>query len=366
MTFSMQPDTAPTTLQATGGAPYPVVVGTGLHEHVGPLLGDSATRVALIHPPALAAAARRIAGDLERHGRQVLELVVPPGESAKDAGVLVYLWSRLAEVGFTRGDAVVAVGGGATTDLAGFLAATWQQGLRLVLVPSTLLGMVGASVSGRGSLNVPQGKNLVGALHRPAGVVCDLDLLATLPLPEYVGGLAEVVKAGLIADPALLDLIEADPRAAADPAGGRTAELVEGAVRAKSALLGTDPLAEGPREFLDYGHTLGHAVEHAEGYRIRHGHAVSIGMVYAAELAHAAGRLDAPHVLRHRTVLESLGLPTSYPRHAWERLRASLGADGTARGGRLRFVVLDAPGRPGLLQGPDPELLQAAWARVGG
>ncbi|MEU6807622.1 3-dehydroquinate synthase family protein [Streptomyces sp. NPDC046831] len=353
------------TLRAAGPTPYPVVVGSGLHEQVGRMLGEKVLRVALVHPPKPVAAAHRIAGDLERHGRQVLPLVVPPGEGAKDAGVLVHLWSQLAESGFTRSDAVVALGGGATADLAGVLAATWQGGIRLVLAPSTPAAMVDAAVGGRAALNIPQGKNLVGVLHRPVGVVCDLDLLARLPRADYTSGLAEVVKAGLIGDPALLDLIEADPRAAADPAGERTRELIEGAMRAKAAVVAGEPPTEGTREFLDYGHTLAHAVEHAENHRIRHGHAVSIGMVFAAELAREAGRLDAGHVARHRAVLESLGLPTSYPRYAWERLRAAFALDGMTRGTRLRFVVLDAPGRPGLLQDPAPGLLEAAYGRIG-
>ncbi|MET7453902.1 3-dehydroquinate synthase family protein [Streptomyces sp. NPDC005574] len=395
MTFQTHPSAAPTTAAATptplpapghtavGGevlAPYPVVVGTGLHEQVGALLGEQVQRTALVHPPKLATAAHRIAGDLERHGRYVLPLVVPAGEGAKDAGVLVYLWSQLAEAGFTRFDAVVALGGGATADLAGFLAATWQGGIPLILAPSTTAAMTDAAVAGPVALNIPQGKNLAALTHRPAGVVCDLDLLATLPRADHVSGLAEVVKAGLLADPALLDLIEADPRAVSDPAGEHTRELIERTIRAKAALATAATEnhahagADGPagqeerhgqdgREFLGYGHLLAHAVEHAEGYRIRHGHALSIGMVYAAELAHQAGRLDAEHVQRHRTVLEALHLPTGYPRHAWERLRAAF-APHAAHRGRLRCAVLDAPGRPGLLCDPAPELLHAAYTRL--
>ncbi|MEZ3182096.1 3-dehydroquinate synthase [Streptomyces pimonensis] len=365
VTLPIQSSAAPTTLLAAGPAPYPVVVGSGLHEQAGRMLGEDVRRVALVHPPKLAAACHRIAGDLERHGRHVLPLVVPPGEGAKDAGVLVYLWSQLAESGFTGSDAVVALGGGATADLAGVLAATWQGGIGLVLAPTTPAAMVDAAVGGRGALNIPQGKNMVGVRHRPAGVVCDLDLLARLPRADYTDGLAEVVKAGLIGDPTLLDLIEDDPRAAADPADERSRELIEGAMRAKAAVVAGAPPAEGPWEFLDYGHTLAHAVEHAENYRVGHGSAVSVGMVFAAELAREAGRLDAEHVARHRSLLESLGLPTSYPRYAWERLRAAFAADGTVHGTRLRFVVLDAPGRPGLLEDPAAGLLDAAYGRVG-
>ncbi|MEV5986803.1 3-dehydroquinate synthase family protein [Streptomyces sp. NPDC052051] len=353
-----RPVTAPAAPQETGTAPYPVIVGHGLDAHIDRLLGEHAVKVALVHPPALAAAARHVTGELERHGRQVVPLPVPVGEHAKDAGVLVYLWTCLAQAGLTRSDAVVALGGGATADLAGLLAATWQGGIRLVLAPSTLLGMVGAADGGRGALNIPQGKNLVSAHHEPAGVVCDLDLLRTVPHADHVGGLAEVVKTALLTDPALLDLIEADPAAATDPASDLTAHLVERSVHLRATL------THGTRGFLDYGHTLGHALEHTQGYRIRHSHAVSIGMVYAAELAHQAGRLADHHVARHRDVLRALGLPTTHPRHAWERLNASLTTDGDTRARRLSFVVLDAPGHPGLLENPAAELLHAAYLQV--
>ncbi|MER5431833.1 3-dehydroquinate synthase family protein [Streptomyces sp. NPDC002588] len=371
MTFPTFSSPTSVSLRSAGPAPYPVVLGRGLHEQAGRMLGDRAPRVAIVHPPKLAGAAGRIAGDLERTGRQVLPLVVPPGEAAKDAGVVVYLWSQLGESGFTAADAVVALGGGATVDLAGFLAATWQGGISLVLAPATPAGMVRAGVGGRSALNVPQGKNLAGVHHPPIGAVCDLDLLRSLPPAEHTASLAEIVKTGLIADPALLDLIESDPRAATDPTAERAGELIEGALRAQIAVAAGgaaagDGSAGDTRVFLDYGHTLAHAVEYTESYRVRHGHAVSVGMVFAAELARAAGRLDAGDVQRHRSVLAALGLPTSHPRYAWERLRAAFAVDGLTRGTRLGFVVLDALGSPALLEDPDPGLLDAAYARTAG
>ena len=199
------------------------------------------------------------------------------------------LWSRLAAHGVTRSDAIVGVGGGATTDLAGFVAATWLRGVRLVLVPTTLLGIADAAVGGKTAIDIPEGKNLVGAFHPPAGVLADLAALETLPRAEYVSGLAEVIKAGFIADPVILDLIEADPAGAAVPHGPHARELVERAVRMKAEVVSADLREAGRREILNYGHTLGHAIERVEGYRIRHGEAVAIGMVYAAELARLAG-----------------------------------------------------------------------------
>ena len=179
------------------------------------------------------------------------------------------------------------------------------------------------------------------------------------------------MKCGFVADPEILSLIGADPGAAGRPDGGATQELVERAVRVKADVVSNDlrersGSAGGPlgREVLNYGHTFGHAVEQVEGFRLRHGEAVSVGMVYVAELAHLAGRIDGDLVLLHRDVLHSLGLPTTYADGRWPELRSAMSLDKKARGDRLRFVVLDGLGRPGLLEGPEPELLGEAYARV--
>src|SRR5690606_37081917 len=273
--------------------------------------------------------------------------------------------AELGRIGMTRSNVIVAVGGGATTDLGGFVAATWLRGVRAVLVPTSVLGMVDAAVGGKAGINTGEGKNLVGAFHPPVGVICDLDVLATLPSDEYASGLAEVVKAGFIADPAILDLIEADPDAAR--AGGLYApDLVERSVRMKAEVVAADLRETDLREILNYGHTLGHAIEKVEGYRWRHGAAVSVGMVFAAELARAAGRLDDETADRHRSVLAALGLPTSYPAERWPALLAAMRLDKKARGDRLRFVVLDGLAKPGRLEAPGETLLETAYRRVAG
>ena len=274
------------------------------------------------------------------------------------------LWSRLAGHGVTRSDAIVGVGGGATTDLAGFVAATWLRGVRVVLVPTTLLAITDAAIGGKTAVNTPDGKNLVGAFHLPAGVLADLAVLESLPAAEYVSGLAEVIKAGFIADPAILNLIEADPAGAAVPHGAHARELVERAVAIKAEVVTKDLREAGRREILNYGHTLGHAIERVEGYRIRHGEAVSIGMVYAAELARLAGLLDTATVHRHRRVLTGVGLPTSYLAGAWPALRESMAVDKKARGAVLRFVVLDGVGEPAIFADPAEDLLAQAYAEV--
>jgi 3-dehydroquinate synthase len=265
---------------------------------------------------------------------------------------------------------VVGVGGGATTDLAGFVAATWLRGVRVVHVPTTLLGMVDAAVGGKTGINTAEGKNLVGSFHEPAGVLCDLAALDTLSRNEVVSGLAEVVKCGFIADPEILDLVEAEPDAAVDPHSGLLRDLVERAVRVKAAVVAGD-LREATsaggqvgREALNYGHTFGHAIERVERYRFRHGAAVAVGMVYVAELARLAGRLDEATADRHRVVLERVGLPTSYSGGSWEQLHDAMRLDKKSRGDRLRFVVLDGLARTGILEAPDPQLLTAAYAEV--
>ncbi|KIH98664.1 3-dehydroquinate synthase [Streptomonospora alba] len=350
-----------------GGAaePYDVVVGRGVRTDLPELVGERAAQVAVVHPEGLGELARPVLSALGSAGYTVHPMAVPDGEAAKTAEVAAGLWSRLGQAGFTRTDAVVGVGGGAVTDLAGFVAATWLRGVRSVLVPTTLLGMVDAAVGGKTGINTAEGKNLVGSFHPPAGVLCDLDTLAGLPAADYIGGLAEVIKAGFIADPAILELVEADPEGAARPDGAHTRELIERAVAVKAEVVSADLRESGRREILNYGHTLGHAIERAEDYTFRHGYAVAVGMVYAAELARLDGRIDAALVERHRKVLASVGLPTAYSGAAWPELRRTMSVDKKARGAVLRFIVLDGVGRPAVLSGPEPELLDSAYAAIG-
>ncbi|MUN41743.1 3-dehydroquinate synthase [Actinomadura litoris] len=352
-----------TRIRVGGAAPYDVVIGTGVLGELPAMVGERARTVAVVHAEGLPEIARPVCGALERAGHEVHALPVPDGEAAKEAGVLAGLWSAFAALGMTRTDVVVGVGGGATTDLAGFAAASWLRGVPAVLVPTTLLGMVDAAVGGKTGINIPEGKNLVGAFHPPAGVLCDLATLVTMPHEDYISGLAEVIKAGFIADPKILELVEADPAAAVSPAGPATRELVERAVQVKADVVSCDLRESGLREILNYGHTLAHAIEKAEDYRFRHGHAVAIGMVYAAELSRLAGRLPAEVVERHRAVLASVGLPVSYGA-AWPGLRATMSIDKKARGATLRFVVLDGVAEPGRLEGPDEALLAAAYREV--
>lgn len=357
-----------TTITVSAERPYDVTIGRGIADSAVVEAVGAADRVALLHAPALTDRAAALASGIAA-ATTLIEL--PDAEAAKTADVLADCWGRLADAGFTRSDAVVGLGGGATTDLAGFVASTWLRGVRYVSVPTTLLAMVDAAVGGKTGINLPQGKNLVGAFWEPAAVVVDLDFLATLPTDDLRGGLAEVAKHGFIADERTLELFETDPGAMLDPHSDAVAEAVERSIAIKAAVVtrdlreSTSVGASVGREMLNYGHTLGHAVERREHYRWRHGEAVAIGMVFAAELAGVLGLLDADAVARHRRILTSVGLPTSYPADAWPELREAMNLDKKTRGAALRFVLLDGLGRPTIVRAPAEDALAAAWAKVG-
>jgi 3-dehydroquinate synthase len=356
-------DVSVTRIPVGGERPYDVLVGRDLTGEL-PRLLEGAARVAVVSTGSVRERADGIAERLRAAGIAALPVTVPDAEQAKTVITAERVWEQLGSAGFTRTDAVVGVGGGALTDLAGFVAACWLRGVRWVPVSTSLLGMVDASVGGKTGVNTSAGKNLVGAFHPPAGVLCDLDALDSLPTVDVAAGLAEVVKCGFIADPAILDLVEAGPGDAVDPTSPVLRELVERAVRVKADIVGGDLRESGVREILNYGHTLGHAIEKVEGYRWRHGHAVSVGVVYAGALGHLAGRLDAVTARRHREAMAALGLPVTYPAQAWPDLLAAMRVDKKTRGSRLRFVVLDGYARPSILDGPSDELLGKAFLEV--
>jgi 3-dehydroquinate synthase len=365
--------TGPQQIHVGGASPYDVVVGRDLADRLPALLaglpGAPVERVALLYAGNLGALAESVVDRLVEH-YEVLALGLPDGESAKTAAVAADCWEALGEKGFTRSDAVVTFGGGATTDLGGFVAATWLRGVRVVHLPTTLLAMVDAAVGGKTGLNTGAGKNLVGAFHEPAGVLCDLSLLRTLPREELVAGLGEVVKCGFIADPGILDLVERTDPETLTADSPVLEELVGRAIRVKAQVVAADLKETGGahghpgREVLNYGHTLGHAIEKHEQYAIRHGEAVAIGCVYAAELARLAGRLDDETAARHRSTFARVGLPTTYAGAGFDDLIGAMRVDKKARGSQLRFLVLDGLARPGILAGPSEELLRQAFEAV--
>jgi len=366
----MLPSTEPARIAVRAEREYDVLVGYGLLAEVPELLGPGVQRVAVLHPPTMIKTAEQVAHQLIAAGLEPVRVDVPDGEAAKSVAVAERCWSILGNAGFTRSDAVVGLGGGATTDLAGFVAATWLRGVRLIMVPTTLLGMVDAAVGGKTGINTAEGKNLVGCFYEPVGVICDLAALATLPAPDLIAGLAEVIKCGFIADPEILTMIESDPAAAVRHDALMLRELVVRAVSVKARVVTADfreSTSTGSsvgRELLNYGHTIGHAIERREHFGWRHGDAISVGMVYAAELARLAGRLDHETAVRHRAVLSGVGLPTTYAADAFDDLLHTMALDKKARGSTLRFVILNGLASAEILAAPEEDLLRAAYAAV--
>lgn len=330
---------------------------------LGPILGTAVHKVLIIHPPTLGAVAAKLREDL-LVDREVLLAEVPDAENAKRVEVAAFCWQILGQADFTRSDAIIGLGGGAVTDLAGFVAATWLRGVKLIHIPTTVLAMVDASVGGKTGINTTEGKNLVGAFYAPHAVVCDLDVLENLPRNELLAGFAEIVKCGFIADEEILTILEADIDRATDPASQEFQRLIELSVGVKARVVSEDFTEQGQREILNYGHTLGHAIEHAERYTWRHGAAISIGMMFAAELSRMTQNLPDSVVDRQKKILESLTLPTTYKSEAWEHLLGTMKRDKKARGSMLRFVVLRDIAQPTILNVPDTSILYTAYQEL--
>ncbi|WP_285662882.1 3-dehydroquinate synthase [Actinorhabdospora filicis] len=346
-----------------GAAEYDAVVGHGLARGVTPYL-KGAAKAAILHAAPMSEAAAELAAIVAEAGARPYLIEVPDAEAGKTVAVAEACWERLGAAGFTRTDVVLGIGGGAVTDLAGYVAACWLRGVRVVQIPTSLLGMVDAAVGGKTGVNTSAGKNLVGAFHPPAAVLCDLGFLATLPAADLAAGLAEVVKCGFIADAEILRRVESDPKAALDPESVLLADIATRAIRVKAEVVTEDLRETGRRAFLNYGHTFAHAIEKIEDYRWRHGDAVAVGMMYAAHLGRLTGRVDV--VDRTRAVLTSLGLPVSYPGGRWDELLGAMRVDKKSVGATMRFVLLEDIGRPALVSDVTEEQMRAAYAAVEG
>ena len=357
----------------SGIEPYDVRIGEGTMNHLPDVLGEGVARVALIHTQPVQRHSDHARTLLRQAGYTVSDIVVPDAEAGKTVDVANGVWRRLGDEGFTRSDAIVGLGGGAATDLAGFIAATWMRGIRYVNCPTSLLAMVDASTGGKTGINTEAGKNLVGSFYTPAGVLADMRTLATLPNDIFIEGLGEVAKSGFIMDPEILRILEDHASELRSFDGAMfldsglkdvVAELIEHTVGVKAYHVSSDLKEAGLREFLNYGHTLGHAIEKLEHFRWRHGNAVAVGCVYAAELSHLLGYIDQDLVDYHRSLLGSLGLPTSWNNGSWSDVLALMHRDKKARGNKLRFVVLESVGHPIHLEDPPADAVEEAFRRI--
>lgn len=348
-------------IQVAGPSPYTVRIDHGLDGQVAQRIAESGARQALIvHQEPLAGAAEALRARLEGVGLSAALAPIPDAEDGKSLAVAGQLWDTLGEKNFSRQDAVVGLGGGAATDLAGFIAATWMRGIKVVQVPTTLLAMVDAAVGGKTGINTAAGKNLVGAFHEPDSVFIDLDRLDTLPEAEFVSGSAEIIKTGFIADPVILDIYRAGGSVPTD----KIAELIERSVAVKASVVAQDLKESSLREILNYGHTLGHAIENREDYRWRHGNAVAVGMMFVAKLARNRGLIGDDVVDMHREILEAVGLPTTYDVGAFDELYEGMTHDKKNRNGQIRFVALDGIGSTTRIEDAGIEELRTAYTEL--
>jgi 3-dehydroquinate synthase len=289
---------------------------------------------------------------------------VADGEEAKNTATLLNLWNWLGAAGFTRSDLIVGIGGGAITDLSGFAAATWLRGIDWIAVPTSLAGMVDAAVGGKTGINSDYGKNLIGSFHSPISVIVDVDFLGTLSPRDISAGMAEVIKCGFISDPQILKLAAENSTQTLLSNRDELVEIVARAISVKASVVSSDFKESFAREALNYGHTLGHAIEIYAQYQLRHGEAVSIGMVFVAELAAARGLIDETTVTMHRDLLKRYDLPITFDRQAWLKLLPLLSLDKKARGNTLRFVVLDGIGSTKRLEDVTSNELDAAYEMI--
>ena len=344
------------TLSVALNPPYPVVVEAGVLARAGDYV--RAPRVALVSDEQVAPLyAETVKGSLEQTGSRAFLYTVPASEDSKSLTTLETLLRNLARDGFTREDAVLALGGGVVSDLAGFVAASYMRGVAFYTASTTLLGMVDAAVGGKTGVNLPEGKNLVGAFWQPKAVLMDVSVLATLPEREFRGGAVELFKHGLLADPALLG-DATDPRFRRDGPADFLAAAVARSVRVKAEIVAEDEREGGRRAFLNLGHTLAHALEAHTHHRLSHGDAVAYGLLFAARLAAARGYADeTERVGRFVHWAE----PKPLPDIPLEPLLPYIARD-KKHGARQRWVLLKRVGEPVLVDDVSPDELRAAWA----
>jgi shikimate kinase / 3-dehydroquinate synthase len=350
------------------GASHEVTVGYGLSDLVPAVLHRMkvSERVVVVSDELVAGRHARLLIDaLSSAGFRGSLHLVPSGEPAKELTVLAGIYEALAAAGVDRRGSLIALGGGSVGDVAGFAAATWMRGIRYIQMPTTLLAMVDSSIGGKTAINLPAGKNLAGAVHQPSAIFCDLGYLATLPDEEYRAALAEVIKAGLIADRSLFEWLSANMPAvlSRDPSSVR--QSVARAITIKAAFVASDPNESGERAILNYGHTVGHALERVAGFgRLRHGEAVAWGMEAAARVSQLAGACAPESVAAQRALLADAGLLADRPAVPHAKLIDAMRHDKKSQSGEPRWVLLREIGRADYGQRVDPSIVRAALAAV--
>jgi 3-dehydroquinate synthase len=328
---------------------YSVVVGANGPDEIKSISAEH-RKVLLVAPTALIKLFKL------KESKNLSIISTPAGENQKSIKVLESVWRKCAAVGIERSDAIIGFGGGATTDLAGFAAATWLRGIDWYAMPTSLAGMVDASIGGKTGLNSQSGKNLIGSFYSPRSVLIDTSYLTKLPARDLSAGMAEVIKCGFISDYKILNLVQDDVI--------DFDQLIYRAVKVKAKVVAKDFKESKLREILNYGHTLGHAIEKDSKFRLRHGEAVSIGMVFAAELSNELVGLSKEVVDLHRVLSSNFKLPISYPKSRWKSLSALLLKDKKVKQGKIRFIGISKIGKPVWLEDVPSNTLARVYERI--
>jgi 3-dehydroquinate synthase len=328
---------------------YSVVVGANGPDEIKSISAEH-RKVLLVAPTALIKLFKL------KESKNLSIISTPAGENQKRIKVLESVWRKCAAVGIERSDAIIGFGGGATTDLAGFAAATWLRGIDWYAMPTSLAGMVDASIGGKTGLNSQSGKNLIGSFYSPRSVLIDTSYLTKLPARDLSAGMAEVIKCGFISDYKILNLVQDDVI--------DFDQLIYRAVKVKAKVVAKDFKESKLREILNYGHTLGHAIEKDSKFRLRHGEAVSIGMVFAAELSNELVGLSKEVVDLHRVLSSNFKLPISYPKSRWKSLSALLLKDKKVKQGKVRFIGISKIGKPVWLEDVPSNTLARVYERI--
>jgi 3-dehydroquinate synthase len=328
---------------------YRVVVGVNAPKEI--------TLIAAMHRKVLIVAPSPLIKLFKLKETKNLSIIATPvGENQKSLKAVENIWRKCAAVGLERSDAIIGFGGGATTDLAGFAAATWLRGIDWYAIPTSLAGMVDASIGGKTGINSQSGKNLIGAFYSPRDVFIDTTYLAKLPRRDLSAGMAEIIKCGFISDYRVLNLVQDDVL--------DFEQLIYRAVRVKAKVVSKDFRESKLREILNYGHTLGHAIEKDSNYKLRHGEAVSIGMVFAAELSHEILGLSNEVVDLHRVLANNFNLPYSYPKKRWSSLSNLLLKDKKMKNGKIRFIGISRIGKPVWLEEVPSSTIARVYERI--
>ncbi|MFM1905709.1 MAG: hypothetical protein RIT32_505 [Actinomycetota bacterium] len=349
-----------------GNNSYPVFIGTNFDSLIEPIIANR-QRIAVLTAAATQPIGQRIAKLAP--SQAVVIKTLPDGEAGKTIAVAEGCWNFLAENKIARGDVIIGIGGGAVTDLANFVAATWLRGVSVVLIPTTVLGMVDAAIGGKCGINTESGKNLVGVFNDPIAVICNPEFLSTMDHKDFRAGFAEIIKCGFISDPEIIEIIKKAERTVLDWRTEAFQSVLLRAIQVKAQVVGADPYEKATdtvgRAALNYGHTLGHAIEKFSGFTWRHGDAISVGMVFAAELAFKMGLIEEDLLSLHYEILELLSLPTRYNDASLSDLIPIMALDKKVAQGNVRFVLLTELGRSKYVSDIEPDTLAAAFAALG-